>query len=110
MCDHEITQSQIADKPVATRGRAKQTNTNHQEDKQSIATSLPIEMIAKLEWTQSSTQQNIEQLQNPTMGVAINNKSTALERTTTKATGDLNAFFWYQIFTLDSAVVVAQKC
>ena len=27
------------------------------------------EMIAKLEWTQSNAQQNIEQLQNPTMGV-----------------------------------------
>ena len=26
-------------------------------------------MIAKLEWTQSNAQQNIEQLQNPTMGV-----------------------------------------
>ena len=26
-------------------------------------------MIAKLEWTQSNAQQNIEQPQNPTMGV-----------------------------------------
>ena len=32
---------------------------------------FPIKMIAKLEWTQS-----IEQLQNPTMGVTINNEST----------------------------------
>ena len=31
-------------------------------------------MIAKLERTQSYTQQNIEQLQNPTMGVTINNE------------------------------------
>ena len=31
-------------------------------------------MIAKLEWTQSNAQQNIRQLQNPTMGVTINNK------------------------------------
>ena len=30
-------------------------------------------MIAKLEWTQSRAQQKIEQLQNPTVGVAINN-------------------------------------
>ena len=30
-------------------------------------------MIAKLKRTQSNTQQNIEQLQNPTMGVTINN-------------------------------------
>ena len=49
----------------------------HQEDKLSKATSslFPIKMIAKLEWTQSSAQQNIEQLQNHTMGVTINNKS-----------------------------------
>ena len=49
-------------------------NHKHQEDKQSKAISslFPIEMIAKLEWTQSIPQQNIEQLQNPTMGVAIN--------------------------------------
>ena len=31
------------------------------------------EMIAKLEWIQSNAQKNIEQLQNPTMGVTINN-------------------------------------
>ena len=44
-------------------------------------------MIAKLEWTQSNTQQNIEQLQNPTMGVTINNNgTTALEYTAAKAT------------------------
>ena len=39
-------------------------------------------MIAKLEWTQSNVQQNIEQLQAPTMRVTINNnKTTVLERT-----------------------------
>ena len=36
-------------------------------------------MIAKLEWTQSTKQQNVEQLQNSTMGVAINNESTTTE-------------------------------
>ena len=53
----------------------------HQEDTQNKATSslLPIEIIAKLEWTQSNTQQNIEQLQNPTMGATINNKSSTTE-------------------------------
>ena len=71
-------------------------------------------MIAKLEWTQSKTQQNIEQLQNPTMGVTINNKSTTTEAPPyngqqSKPLGGLNAFYWYQIFTLDSAVVKAQK-
>ena len=38
-----------------------------------------MEMIAKLEWTQSNGQQNKEQLQNPTMGVTFNNKSTTTE-------------------------------
>ena len=33
-------------------------------------------MIAILERTQSNVQQNIEQLQTPTMGVTINKKST----------------------------------
>ena len=32
----------------------------------------PNEVIVKLEWTESNAQQNKEQLQNPTMGVAIN--------------------------------------
>ena len=67
-------------------------------------------MIAKLEWTQSNAQQNIEQLHNPTMGVTINNnRTTALEQTAAKATwGGLNLFYWYQIFDLDSAVVEAK--
>ena len=46
-------------------------------------------------------QQNVEQLQNPTMGVTINNESAkteppALERTEAKSTGEggrLNAFY-----------------
>ena len=36
-------------------------------------------MIAKLEWTQSKAQRNIEKLQNPTIAVTINNKSTTTE-------------------------------
>ena len=56
------------------------TITRRQEDKQSKATSslslslslFPINMIAKLEMTQSYAQQNIEQLQNPTIGVTMN--------------------------------------
>ena len=44
-------------------------------------------MIAILEWTLSNVQQNVEQLQTPTIGVTINkkvnnNRTTALERTT----------------------------
>ena len=70
-----------------------QTNPRHREEephnkhktqgrqtKQSNQLSLfPIEMIAKLEWTQSYAQQNIEQLQNPRMGITINNESTTTE-------------------------------
>ena len=41
------------------------------------------------------------------------NITTALERTAVKATGGrgggLNAYYWYQIFALDSVVVEAQN-
>ena len=40
---------------------------------------FPIEMISKLEWTQSNAQQNTEQLLNPKMGVTLNNESTTTE-------------------------------
>ena len=64
-----------------THGIMRKSHTiimRHKEDKQSKATSslFPIKMIAKLEWTQSYAQQNIEKLQNPTMRVTINNEST----------------------------------
>ena len=57
------------------------TITRHQEDKLSKAISslFLIKMIAILEWTYSNVQQNIEQLQTPTMGVTINKKSTTAE-------------------------------
>ena len=38
-----------------------------------------------------------------------NNRTTALERTAAQANGGLNAFYWYQIFALDSAVVEVQE-
>ena len=71
-------------------------------------------MIAILEWTYSNVQQNIEQLQTPTMGVTINKKSTTTEPPPyngqqPKPQGGLNAFYWYQIFALDSAVVEVQE-
>ena len=67
-----------------THGTARKSHTTimrHQEDKLSKATSslFPIKMIANLEWTQSNAQQNIEQLQNPTIGATINNESSATE-------------------------------
>ena len=50
--------------------------TRYQEDKQSKATSslFPIKMIAKLERTQSTAQQNMDQTQNPTIGATANNE------------------------------------
>ena len=62
-------------------GKSHTTITRHQEDKQSraIRSLFPIEMIAKLEWRQSNAHQNIEQSRNPTMGVTIDNESTATE-------------------------------
>ena len=76
----EIPQSQTADKPVAPWGRATQQSRDTRKTKKSKATSslFPIKMIAKLEWTQSNTQENMEKLQNLTMGVTINNESTTM--------------------------------
>ena len=60
------------------------------------------------------------QLQNPKMGETINNESTTAEPPPKNGQqpkplgggggGGLNAFYWYQIFALDSAVVEPQKC
>ena len=71
-------------KPKTTlwhRKKNRSTITRHQEDKLSKATSslFPIKMIAILEQIRSNVQQNIEQLQTPTMGVTINKKSTTTE-------------------------------
>ena len=57
---------------------AHSTITRHQAEKLSKATSslFPIMMIVILEWTSSNAQQNIEQLQTPTMGVTINKKKS----------------------------------
>ena len=72
-------------------------------------------MIAILEWTLSNVQQNVEQLQTPTMGVTTNKTSTTTEPSSPlngqkpKPPGGLNAFYWYQISALDSAVVEVQE-
>ena len=67
--------------PRGIARKSRPTIARHQEDKLSKATSslFPIKMIAMLERTQSNVQQNTEQLQTPTMGVAINKKSTTTE-------------------------------
>ena len=102
--------------PRGTARKSRSTITRHQEDKLNKATSalFPIKMIAIPEWTYSNVQQNIELLQTPTMGVTINKKSTTTEppsknRQQPKPLKGLNAFYWYQIFALDSAVVEVQE-
>ena len=74
-------------------------------------------MIAILEWSKSNVEQNIEQLQTPTMGVTINKKSTTTEtppknghqpKPTEGGGSGLDAFYWYQIVILDSAAVEVQ--
>ena len=70
--------------------------TRHQVDKQSKATSspFPIEMIAKLYWTQSNAQQKYRTITESPNGSnnqhqTNNNRNTALERTAAKATDGL---------------------
>ena len=72
--DQEITQITNRRQPHGTARKSHTTITRHQEDKLSKAISslFLIKMTAKLEWTYSYIQQNIEQLQTPTMEVAIN--------------------------------------
>ena len=119
--DHEITsQSQTAEKPVASwdwfvykgyNSSIATTITRHQEDNQSKSTSslFPIEMIAKLVWTQSNAQQNIEHNGNNNQQRINNNRTPALGRTAAKATVGLKCILLVQIFALDSAVVEIKR-
>ena len=67
-------------KPVASRGRAYQQSQDTRKTNEAKQPALfPFKMIVKLVLTQSNAQQNIEQKQNPTMEVTINNKSTPTE-------------------------------
>ena len=72
-------------------------------------------MVAKLEWTQSNAHQNIKTITESHNGSnnqqrINNNRTTALERTTAKATGGLNALHWYQIFALYFPSLKHKKC
>ena len=63
-----------------TKGRKSNTTiTDTSKTNKATSSVFSIEGIAKLKWTQSNTQQHIEQLQNSTMGVTINNESTTTE-------------------------------
>ena len=102
-----------------TTRKSRSTITRHQENKLSKATSslFPIKMIAILKWTLSNVQQNIEQLQTLTMGVIINKKKKKQQKHRLRTDSSLshqggggqNAYYWYQILALDSAVVEVQE-
>ena len=92
ICDQEIITTITHCRPTHCTVRKSQRTmmvTRHQEDKVyriAISFLFPIKMIAKLERTQSTAQQNMEQMQNPTMGATIhsdriNNNRTILEWT-----------------------------
>ena len=70
-------------KPQTTPWHREEEPLDHHETpgtqiNQSKATSplFPIKMIAILEWAKSNVQQNIEQLQTPTMGVTTRTQNT----------------------------------
>ena len=72
--------------------KSQTTITRHQEDKHSKETSSPfhIEVIAKLEWTQSNAKKHrtITEFYNPSNNQRRinNNRTTTLEQTATQAT------------------------
>ena len=111
----EIPQLQTVDKPVTSWGRAtQQSRDTRKQTKQSNQLSLPHRDDCK---TRMDTKQHTTKQRATTESYngsnnqqwITNNRTTALEWTAAKATGGLNAFYWYQIFALDSAVVEAQK-
>ena len=55
---------------------------SHETPGRQTQQSNQLSLSHQLEWTQSNTQQNIEQLQNLTMGVTINNESIAKSKQT----------------------------
>ena len=106
-------------KPQTTLWHREEEPLNHHETpgrqiNKATSSLFPIKMIAILEWTQSNVQQNIEQLQTPAMRVTINKQQNHRLRTDRSLShrgwgGGLNAFYWYQIFALDSAVAEVQE-
>ena len=72
-----VRQSQTADKPMTPQGRATQQSRDTMKTNQAKQPTLSSPSrwsVAKLECTQNNAQQNIEQLQNNTLGVTINNE------------------------------------
>ena len=108
-------------KPQTTQWHREEEPLNHHETsgiqiKQSNQLSLPHQ--DECNTTMDVTYNKTEQLQSPTMGVTINKSQQQQNhrlRTDSSLShrggggGGLNAFYWYQIFALDSAVVEVQE-
>ena len=100
--------------------REEEPQNNHEipgsQTKQSNQLSLPDQAGFKSRMDIKYCTTKHTTIKTPTTGVTINNKSTTTEpppsygQQHVKPPGDLNAFYWYQIFALDSAVVEVQKC
>ena len=103
--DQEIPQSQTADKPMALLGRA--TQPSRDTSKTNLA-KQPAH-FSQSRWLQK--QNGIEQLQTPTMGVTINKSQQQQNhrQPRPRGGGGFNAFYCYQTFALDSAVVEVQE-
>ena len=100
------------------RYREEESHNNHEtpgrQKKQSNQLSLPHQndckarMNTKLKNNKHRTIPESYNWSSNQQRINNNNRTTALERTAAKATCDLNAFLWYQIFALDSDVVEAK--
>ena len=87
--------------------------TPRRQTKQRNQLSLSHQDDRKTRMDKGNVQQVIEQLQTPTMGVTINNKSTTTEPPSKNGQqskppgvgGGLHVFYWYQILTLYIVIV-----
>ena len=106
-------------KPQTTTCHREEEPLNHHETpgrqmKQSNQLSLPHQDDCNTRM-ERNVQRNLEQLQTHAMGVTINKKSTTTEPPPQNGQqpkprgGGLNAFYWYKILALDSAVVEVQE-
>ena len=86
--DQEIAHSQTAAVPHDAPHKQSRETMKTNKAKQPPLSSKS-SFFSKLEWTHSNAQQNIGQLQNPTMDVTItginNNRTAALEQTAAEA-------------------------
>ena len=71
-----VSQSQTADKPMALRGIATQQSRDTRKTNEAKQTALSLPHQDDRKTRMGIKLQNIEQLQNPLMGVTINNEST----------------------------------